>query len=76
MQEVSAEGIKVTRYALLSKEKSKNFLEETIVLQPEEYMQLCDEISVLTVVENSMEELCCKDLFGIKYTKEQINKIL
>lgn len=74
MQEVSAEGIKVTRYALLSKEKSKNFLEETIVLQPEEYMQLCDEISVLTVVENSMEELCCKDLFGIKYTKEQINK--
>lgn len=69
---ISSKEIKVTKFGLFSKETNKKFPEEIIILRPEEYSKLLNEISVLTVIENDEEQLCSQDLLNMEFTTQQI----
>ncbi|NCB94240.1 MAG: hypothetical protein EOM40_17040 [Clostridia bacterium] len=74
IETISSDKIRVTKFGLLSKEMTKKFPEEIIILRPEEYSQLLDEVSVLTVIENMEEQLCSQDLLNMEFTAKQIKE--
>lgn len=69
---VSPEDLLVTKYVLLSKEINRKFPDEVIILNPEEFSKLQNEVSVLTVIENVKEQMSCCDLVNTEFTAQQI----
>ena len=64
--------MKVTKYAVFSKELTKKYSEDVITLPQKEYFGFMDELPVLNVVENPEETLCSQDLMNMSFTPEQI----
>ena len=67
-----AEQLFPTKFALLSKEIAKRYPDEIVMMKPEEYAKILDEIAVLTVVENVEEHISCRDLRNMEFTTQQI----
>ena len=70
----AAEQLFPTKFALLSKETAKRYPDEIIMMKPEEYAKILDEIAVLTVVENVEEYISCRDLQNVEFTTKQIKE--
>jgi hypothetical protein len=51
---------------------SLRYPDDTIVLRPEEYCILLNEVPVLTIIENEEEHLCNQDLMNMEFTEQQI----
>lgn len=66
----SAGKIKVTKFGIFSKDAVKKYLDEVIIVSPEEYLRLRDEISVLSVIENVEEQACRRDLLNTEFTAQ------
>lgn len=66
----SAEKIRVTKFGIFSKEMVKKYSDEVIIVSPEEYWGLRDEISVLSVIENVKEQVCRQDLLNTEFTAQ------
>lgn len=67
-----AKRFKVTKWGIFSKDMVKKYLDDVIVVSPEEFFGLSDEISVLSVIENIEEQTCRQDLLNIEFTAQTL----
>lgn len=68
----SDEQCNITKYGIFTKDMSSKYPDDIIMLRPEEYSKLLNEIVVLTIIENEEEYLCSRDLMNMEFSEQQI----
>jgi len=69
---ISPEKIAETKFGLFSKDKSKQFPEQTITVQFEEFIKRFNDVPLLTVIENAEEHISFQDLSNVEISAKQI----
>lgn len=74
LEEPVTEKINVTKIVILTKELAKKYPDLVITLSPEEYFDMLDEVSVLSIIENEDEHVSRQDLLNTEFTAKQIKE--